>query len=309
MAREDTSVPVIEAFSAHIRLERGLSQRTAVAYSGDLYDYARFLDKNRDEKRLIAAGLNDARRYVMTLMGQRKYAASAVRRRIASLRAFYKFAKRSGLREDNPVVEFDQPKEPRRLPKVLTEREVVKLLTARAHADDEFLYSRDHAMVEVLYASGIRIAELVGLNVADVDRERRTLLVTGKGNKQRVCVINKTAVRALNRWLAVRPRCQHDAVFVSKRRNRLTIRMAQYTFTALKHSAGLERFASPHTLRHSFATHMLEHGADLVVIKELLGHENLSTTQIYTNISREHIRKSYDNAHPRDKHEEQKESE
>ena len=301
MADAHKIAPLIEAFSAHVRLERGLSQSTAQAYAGDLDDFARFLDKERNEDRLLKAGLNDARRYVMTLMGQRKYGASAVRRRIASLRSFYKFLRQSGRRRDDPLADLKQPKEPKTLPKVLTEREVEKLLGAKVHTDDEVLYSRDHAMFELLYASGIRVAELVGLDTADVDRERRTVRVTGKGNKQRMTLMNKTAVRALNRWLAVRPAAQSDALFVSKSGKRLTTRMVQYTFAAFKRAAGIERYASPHTLRHSFATHLLERGADLVVIKELLGHENLSTTQIYTNVSLEHIRQSYDDAHPRDR--------
>jgi len=299
VAREPN--PLIEAFSAYIRLERGLSQSTAVAYTGDLDDFARFLDKRRDEARLAHADVNDARRYVMTLMGLRKYSAAAVRRRIASLRAFFKYLKRTGRRSDDPLSDFKPPKEPKKLPKVLTEREVSKLLAAKVHTDDEFLFSRDHAIAELLYATGIRVAELVGLDTADVDRERRTLRVTGKGNKQRMTLMNKTAVRALNRWLAVRPASQTDALFVGKSGNRLTTRTIQYAFRALKDAAGIERFASPHTLRHSFATHLLERGADLVVIKELLGHENLSTTQIYTNVSLEHIRQTYDDAHPRDR--------
>ncbi len=292
---------LIDAFSAYIRLERGRSQRTAEAYAGDLDDYARFLDKDRDEAKLAKASLNDARRYVMTLMGQRKYSAAAVRRRIASLRGFYRFLKRSGRRADDPLVDFEAPKAPKTLPKVLTVREVQKLLGARVHPDDEFLYARDHAMFELLYASGIRIAELVGLDTADVDRERRTLRVTGKGNKQRMTLMNKTTVRAINRWLAVRPASQSDALFVNKSGGRITTRTVQYAFSDFKRAAGIERFASPHTLRHSFATHLLENGADLMVIKELLGHENLSTTQIYTNVSLEHIRSSYDEAHPRDR--------
>lgn len=301
MSQAQERPALIDAFSAYIRLERGLSQRTAVAYTGDLDDFARFLDKGRDEARLAKAGLSDARRYVMTLMGQRKYSAAAVRRRIASLRAFFKYLKRTGKRTDDPLSDFKPPKEPKTLPKVLTEREVAKLLAAKVHTDDEFLYARDHAMLELLYAAGIRVAELVGLDTADVDRERRTLRVTGKGNKQRMTLINKTAVRALNRWLAVRPASQTDALFVGKSGNRISTRMVQYLFRGLKKAAGIERYASPHTLRHSFATHLLEHGADLVVIKELLGHENLSTTQIYTNVSLEHIRQTYDDAHPRDK--------
>jgi integrase/recombinase XerC len=165
------------------------------------------------------------------------------------------------------------------------------------------LFSREHAMFELLYASGMRVAELVGLDISDMDRERRTVRVTGKGNKQRLVLVNKTTVRALNRWLAVRPAVGNDALFVNKRGDRISTRAVQRAFAAFKRAAGIERSASPHTLRHSFATHLLEHGADLMVIKELLGHKNLSTTQIYTNVSLEHIRQSYDDAHPRDKRE------
>ena len=167
--------------------------------------------------------------------------------------------------------------------------------------DDEFLFSRDHAIFELMYAAGVRIAELVGLSIGDVDRERRVMRVTGKGNKQRMVLMNKTALRALNRYLNCRPHCQTEALFVSKRGGRLTARAVRYQFAAFKQAAGIERAASPHTLRHSFATHMLERGADLMVIKELLGHENLSTTQIYTNVSMEHVRQTYEDSHPRDK--------
>jgi tyrosine recombinase XerC len=301
VAKSTQTVPIIDEFSAYIRLERGLSARTAEEYSRDLDDFARFLDKDRSQSRLLKASLADARKYVMTLMGQRRYTAPAVRRRIASLRSFYKFVQRSGRRPDNPIVELQPPKEPRKLPKILSEREVARLLGAKVHVDDEFLFSRDHAIFELMYAAGVRIAELVGLSMGDVDRERRVMRVTGKGNKQRMVLMNKTALRALNRYLNCRPHCQTEALFVSKRGGRLTARAVRYQFAAFKQAAGIERAASPHTLRHSFATHMLERGADLMVIKELLGHENLSTTQIYTNVSMEHVRQTYEDSHPRDK--------
>lgn len=303
MKPERETVPVIAEFAAHIRLERGLSQRTADAYAGDLDDYCRFLDKGRDGERLAGAQLSDARRYVMALIGQRKYAPAAVRRRIASLRSFYRFLQRTGRRQDNPVSELSPPKEPGRLPKVLSEREVGKLLSATVHVDDELLFAREHAIFELMYASGMRVSEVVGLNLSDVDRERRIVSVIGKGNKQRMVLVNKTTVRTLNRWLAVRPDVRTDALFVNRQGGRLSTRAIQRAFAAFKRAAGIERASSPHTLRHSFATHLLEHGADLMVIKELLGHKNLSTTQIYTNVSLEHIRKSYDDAHPRDKRE------
>ena len=156
-------------------------------------------------------------------------------------------------------------------------------------------------MFEVMYAAGLRIGELVGLNIRDVDRERRLMRVTGKGNKQRLVLFNKTALHALNRYLGVRPNAATDALFLGRRNERLTVRGVRFAFDAMKRAAGIEGAATPHTLRHSFATHLLEHGANLMVIKDLLGHESLSTTQIYTNISLEHVRQTYEEAHPRDK--------
>lgn len=291
----------VDQFGTYIRYERGLAARTAVEYMADMHDFARFLGEKTDDKRLLKAAREDVSRYVQTLMGTRKYTSSAVKRRLASIRGFYKFARRKNFISENPFADFPGPKGKRPLPNVLTEREVAKLLSAKAHVEDETLYLRDHAMMEMLYATGIRIGEIVGLNVRDVDRERRIMRVTGKGSKTRAVLFNKTTVRSLDKYLAVRPDAPTDALFVGRRQERLTVRGVRFVFEAMKRAAGIEGAVSPHTLRHSFATHMLEHGADLMVIKELLGHENLSTTQIYTNISLEHMRRTYEEAHPRDR--------
>jgi len=299
---DSTGTPAsIERFGAYVHHERGLSARTAAEYTADLRDFARFLGKNVSDSVLLHAQREDVGRYVQTLTGRRRYSPAAVKRRVASIRGFYKFARLTGLVSENVVADFPAPKGVRNLPKVLSEREVAKLLSAKVHVDDELMYARDHAIFELMYAAGLRIGELVKLDVRDVDRERRIMRVRGKGNKTRIVLFNKTGLHALNRYLAVRPNAPTDALFVSKRNQRLTVRGVRFAFEAMKRAAGIEGAATPHALRHSFATHLLEHGADLMVIKELLGHESLSTTQIYTNVSIEHMRRKYEDAHPRDK--------
>ncbi len=300
-AAQEKRLLTVDQFGTYLQYERGLAVRTAVEYPADMRDFARFLGKDTTDRQLLRAGREDVSRYVQTMMGKRRYSRAAVKRRLASIRAFYRFARRKNLIRENPFDQFPGPKGGRPLPKVLSEREVSKLLAARVHPDDEFLYSRDHAMFEVMYAAGLRIGELVGLNIRDVDRERRLMRVTGKGNKQRLVLFNKTALHALNRYLGVRPNAATDALFLGRRNERLTVRGVRFAFDAMKRAAGIEGAATPHTLRHSFATHLLEHGANLMVIKDLLGHESLSTTQIYTNISLEHVRQTYEEAHPRDK--------
>src|ERR1022692_190998 len=180
----------IELFATYIHHERGLSARTAGEYSADMRDFARFLGKTTTDKQLLRATRADVGRYVQTLMGKRKYTAAAVKRRIASIRAFYKYARLTNLISENVLADFPAPKGGRHLPKVLSEREMTKFLSAKVHADDEIMYARDHAIFELMYAAGLRIGELVGLDIRDVDRERRLMRVTGKGNKQRLVLFN-----------------------------------------------------------------------------------------------------------------------
>ena len=158
---------------------------------------------------------------------------------------------------------------------------------------------RDRAIIELFYATGMRIAELSGLNMEDLDFDTLTVKVTGKGNKQRMVIMNSSAANALINWLKARPSSPEKSVFLNRNRKRLSIRGIQLMFKKRLSASGVKSDGSPHTLRHSFATHLLEGGADLVSIKELLGHENLSTTQIYTNIAMSHIKKVYRESHPR----------
>ena len=300
--------PTIAEFATHLRLERGQSPRTSEEYARDIELFGQFLEpghlKHAPFVKLSSTTISDVRRFVMELMGPRKYTATSVRRKIAALRSYFALQKREGRRADNPAQDVPPPKAPKRLPHVMSEGEVGKLLRTRVAGKSEFAQRRDLAMMELLYASGIRRAELVGLNVSDVDVERRLMRVIGKGNKQRTVFINQASADAITKYLAVRPRTPDEALFISKRKTRMSHRQAWVIFRQFADLAGLRQHVTPHVMRHSFATHLLENGADLMTIKELLGHESLSTTQIYTNVSLEHMRRSYEEAHPRDRSEE-----
>lgn len=297
--------PSIAEFAAYLRLERGQSPRTSEEYARDVERFGEFLEpghpKNAPFLKLQSATTSDVRRFVMELMGPRKYTATSVRRKIAALRSFFSLQKREGRRADNPAQDVPPPKAGKRLPHVMSEPEVAKLLRTRVAGKTEFQRLRDIAMMEVLYASGIRRAELVGLNISDVDLERRLMRVIGKGNKQRTVFINQASADAIRAYLGVRPRTPDEALFLSKRKQRLSHRQAWVVFREFAQLSGLTQHVTPHVMRHSFATHLLENGADIMTIKELLGHESLSTTQIYTNVSLEHMRRSYEDAHPRDR--------
>lgn len=300
--------PTIAEFAAYLRLERGQSPRTSEEYARDVELFGAFLEpghpKDAPFAQLERTTTSDVRRFVMELMGPRKYTPVSVRRKIAALRAYFSLQKREGRRADNPAQDVPPPKAPKRLPHVMSEPEVGKLLRTRIAGKSDEQRLRDIAMMELLYASGIRRAELVGLNLSDVDLDRRIMRVIGKGNKQRTVFINQAAADAIRNYLSVRPRSTDEALFLSKRKARLSHRQAWVVFRQFAQLSGLTKHVTPHVMRHSFATHLLENGADLMTIKELLGHESLSTTQIYTNVSLEHMRRSYEEAHPRDRSEE-----
>ena len=299
--------PTIAEFAAYLRLERGQSPRTSEEYARDIELFGQFLEPGHPRGApFIALGAtttSDVRRFVMELMGPRKYTPVSVRRKIAALRAYFTLQKREGRRADNPAQDVPPPKAPKRLPHVMSESEVGKLLRTRVAGKSDEQRLRDVAMMELLYASGIRRAELVGLNLSDVDLDRRLMRVVGKGNKQRTVFINRAAADAIRSYLGVRPRSADEALFLSRRKTRLSHRQAWVVFREFAQLSGLAKHVTPHVMRHSFATHLLENGADLMTIKELLGHESLSTTQIYTNVSLEHMRRSYEEAHPRDRSE------
>ncbi|MGH7727990.1 MAG: tyrosine-type recombinase/integrase [Vulcanimicrobiaceae bacterium] len=296
--------PRIADFAARIVLEDNHSPRTAQEYARDIEGFARFLAPDRPlaEASATVAVVDGAaiRRYVLELRERRRAKASSVRRKLFALRRYFAFERREGRRVDNPALDVKPPKAEERLPHVLAAPQVARLLRTRIAGRRDELRLRDVAILELLYASGIRRAELVGLDLAEVDLERRIARVIGKGNKERAVLFNAAARDAIRAYLAIRPRSADPALFLSARRRRLSHNQAGKTFRLYADLCGLDVRATPHTLRHSFATHLVQNGADLVTVKELLGHRSLATTQIYTNVSLEHMRRTYDEAHPRD---------
>ncbi len=296
--------PVLAEFAARLTAESNYSRRTATEYSRDVEAFARFLapgaPAQESSATLSACAPPDIRRYVMELRDKRGYKAVSVRRKLFALRKFFAFEKQEGRRADNPARDIKPPKPDKALPHVLKQSDVAKLLRTRIAGRSDELRLRDVAMLELLYASGVRRAELVGLDTWDVDLERRTMRVLGKGNKERMVLFNRAAADAMRAYLAVRPRSNDGAFFLSERHARLSHNQAGKIFRLYADLSGVQQHATPHTLRHSFATHLLQNGADLVTIKELLGHASLATTQIYTNVSLEHMRRTYDESHPRD---------
>ncbi len=290
--------PLISGFVTALHFNRGRSPRTCEAYARDLEMFAGFLGEGLG---LTQASRTDVNRFVLELRGKRRYRANAVRRKLVALRRFYRYLVVEGLREDDPMTGIEPPKAEKRLPVVLKEAQVARLLRTRVAGRSDFQRLRDHAMLELLYASGIRRAELAGLNLQDVDLERKVMRVIGKGNKERVVFFNSAAGEAMHAYLGLRPRTADEAFFVGRYGKRLGVRHIWAIFKEIQRLSGVAVNASPHVMRHSFATHLLENGADLMTIKELLGHASIASTQVYTNLSMAHVRKVYDASHPRDR--------
>ena len=291
------------------RLQGSRSPRSVAAYVGDLELLGAFLagaPRNTSPHgslwpQLREAAEADLMRFIQELIQNREYQPSAVRRKIAAMRSFYRFLRRTGKRADDPARELELPKRERLLPHVLKEREVEQLLQKSAGWKTTWLNLRDRAIMELLYASGVRRAELVSIKLEDIDLGSRTIRVKGKGRKQRLVLFNHTTADAIRNYLNVRPRSTDHALFLGHTKHRLSTRHIWEIFTRIYKVSKLKKKASPHTLRHSFATHLLERGVDLITIQELLGHESVATTQIYTNVSYEHKKRAYDEAHPRDR--------
>jgi site-specific recombinase XerD len=305
--------PLIEGFAAHLALELRRSPNTIVAYRRDVADFGRFLARSGGASSKEAEALTHfpalgqadksrVRQFIMECTGRRGYATVSVLRKVSTLRRFYDYVRREGHRPDNPTDDLPVLKRPRALPHVLGTADVSKVLRTTIAGRSDFQRLRDRAIMEVLYGSGVRRSELIGLDLRDVDLERRIMRIRhGKGDKERVVLLTQAAADAMRMYLGLRPRCQDEAFFVSRNKRRISQGTMYEIFRTYVRLSGIQEHATPHTMRHSFATHLLENGADLVTIKELLGHESLSTTQIYTNVSVEHMRKTFDAAHPRDK--------
>jgi site-specific recombinase XerD len=286
-------------FLSYLAVERNLSPRTIREYKADLDIFFNFFKPYFDQE-LTLENLDERsiRDFLSYLKLDHHYTAKSLNRKIAALRSYFKYLEDERIINRSPMGGIKSAKLEKHLPKVLTESEVNDLLNAPLILNNE-KGIRDKAILELLYATGIRISELVGLNLESMDLENFTLRVRGKGSKDRMVLFNESAARAIEAYLAIRPNTSSNSLFLSMAKKRMSKRSIELIFDEYLERAGINKSASPHTLRHSFATHMLEGGSDLMTIKELLGHENLSTTQIYTNISLQHIRETYRKSHPR----------
>ena len=291
---------LIDSFLHRLAVERGYSANTLKAYGRDLAEFAGFLEgRGRAPE---DAGVNDMRAFMATQQ-VRGLARSTVARRSAAVRSFFKHLHRQGIIARNPIAALRSPRRERKLPTFLTVTEVDRLM-AKPDAST-WAGVRDLAILETLYGAGLRAGEGVALDLNDVDLRDGLLRVMGKGKKERIAPAGRCAVGAIRAYLDYAkadrpPRADAHALFINAQNGRrLTSRSVQRIMHKHALAAGLDPKLSPHSLRHSFATHMLSNGADLRAVQELLGHENLSTTQIYTHLSHEHLKATYDAAHPR----------
>ena len=314
MTTTDTLDHLLAEYVTWLTVERGLAQNTVVSYRRDLLRYASFLrqegvlDPLRVEEPTVIA-------YVEHLKAARdddehrpRFAPSSIARSLVAVRSFHRFCVDEGFVGADPSEEVRAPRVPQGIPKALSEGDVEALLGAVP--DDSPRALRDRAILETLYATGVRISELIGLDRRDLDLDDGLLRVLGKGSKERVVPVGGSARRALTAYLeggrpilattgSRRGRTGGEAVFLNARGGRITRQGCWKIVRAAGERAGLGGRLSPHVLRHSCATHMLDHGADIRVLQELLGHASLSTTQVYTKVSPERLRAVYDAAHPR----------
>jgi len=274
-----------------------LSENTRSAYQRDLNSLACFLTKHK-----ISAwqdvGLSDIRSYVATRHRQ-GVSGRSLQRSLSSIRRFFNFLTDEGLQTSNPAEVIKAPKSPRKLPKVLNTDEADNLLEIQS---DDPLAIRDLAMMELMYSSGLRVSELASLDLSDLDLHTAQVHVTGKGNKQRIVPVGTKAIDAIRNWLPLRQDYLKDnnpAIFLSRHGKRISIRSIQQRFRHWGVKQNLNNSIHPHMLRHSFASHMLESSGDLRAVQELLGHSDISTTQVYTHLDFQRLAQVYDQSHPR----------
>jgi tyrosine recombinase XerC len=287
-----------EKFLIYLKAEKNYSPHTIIAYTNDLkafYAYANLTDIGTVDKNQL--------RGFLAALSAKGYSKRTMSRTLATLRTYFRFLVREGYLAKSPMAALKNPKQEKRLPMVLEENEVVRLLEA---PEDDLAGRRDRAMLETLYSTGLRVSELVKLDFEKVDFIGGICRVIGKGGKERICPIGDRALRAIRHYVQVRKgkvQKNHKALFLNHSPNqegsRLTDRSVRRTVHKYIDLTCRREKISPHTLRHSFATHLLNRGADLKSVQELLGHENLSTTQIYTHVSTQRMKDAYAKAHPR----------
>jgi len=335
----DEGNAIVEQFLGYLKFEKRFSEHTAKCYGADLGQYGDFLLKNSDgigssmpdgpmdhhhggvgtavavqtqtaqsvDQLLLNADVNEARAYLAHL-NEKGYSKATIARKLATLRSFYKYLVRTNRRSANPLASVRTPKQDKKLPRFLEYEEIKRLLNTPPI--ETWLGARDRAILETLYSTGIRVSELVGLNMDDVDFLGEVIHIRGKGKKERIAPISSSALQAIQHYMEFRnKRAQSNSnfdmkvLFVNKHGHRLSTRSVRRKMDKYLKMAGLDPNISPHTLRHSFATHMLNNGADLRSVQELLGHQSLSTTQVYTHLTTRKLKEVYDEAHPREEFE------
>ena len=286
----------IDKFINYLKIEKNASEHTITNYKIDLKVFGLFLG----EKDVSAVDHLTLRRFLAELRSK-NYSKRTIARKLASLRSFFKFLFREGYIKTNPITAISTPKLDKKLPVFLDVAKAGKLVSCPS--DETIAGSRDKAMLETLYSAGIRVSELVGLDIDDVDFISGVIKVFGKGSKERIVPIGEPALGAIRKYIDKRDKARwvrdKDAVFLNKSGRRLTDRSVRRVVDKYIRLCSIAGHISPHSLRHSFATHLLDRGADLRSVQELLGHMNLSTTQIYTHVTMERLKSVYDKAHPR----------
>ena len=295
----EADLRIVESFCEALWLEDGLSRNTLDAYRRDLSSYAQWL-RSESAHALADAGGDDLQRYIAAR--HRASKATSANRRLTVFRRFYRWLVRERRREDDPTLHIRSARQPPRFPKTLSEQQVEALLGAPAV--DTTLGQRDRAMLETLYATGLRVSELVGLRTVEVGLNEGVVRIVGKGDKERLVPLGDEARDWIERWqregrrelLGART---SDALFVTRLGGAMTRQMFWTLVKRYARAAGIQAPLSPHVLRHAFATHLLNHGADLRVVQMLLGHADISTTQIYTHVARERLKALHAKHHPR----------
>lgn len=311
----------ISGFLNYLGNERNASAHTLNSYRMDIFQFARMiLNSDPAEKPCdwTTTTVNDARFFIVKLQEDEKVTRTSIVRKLSALRSFYRYMEREKIVHANPFAGLVSPKRQKMLPKYMTVDEVGRLLDSpavvwreaiekdlvKSEAGAAFSCARDTAILEVIYSGGLRISEALGLNFSDIDLISDVMKVRGKGKKERYAALGDPAVRALRNYLTLRRNFSSDErkgapLFINQDGGRLTARSFQRNFKNYLAASGLPADLTPHKLRHSFATHLLDAGADLRSVQELLGHANLSTTQIYTHINAERLKQVYNKAHPR----------
>ena len=317
------AIPAVKAFLDHLEAERNFSAHTVRSYQADLCQFCRYLSasQGRDpsadlpapdelpepdalpydslEKMLLDASPTDIRGYLAMMTGH-GYKKCTIARRLATLRSFYRHMVRRGSLESSPVSVIRTPRQDKRLPKCLGQSQIDNLLSAPDATT--LLGARDRAILETIYSAGLRISELVALDIEDLDEFGGVVRIEGKGRKERLAPLGSKALEAIESYMNIRRRevgpCRLGPLFINKHHKRLSDRSIRRHLDKYLVQAGIPIHASPHTLRHSFATHMLNAGADLRSVQELLGHASLSTTQIYTHLTTTRLKQVYEKAHP-----------